>query len=116
MEYTDLEICKRIAKINGDNISLMKSALGTRYMKMTSGHGGYREYNPLTDDNLCFKLMVKYKVLITWNPHINDNCTAVIDGTSDELPFPFAIADVNNESPNRAICLAIIESHKLKGK
>lgn len=72
------------------------------------------KYNPLTDDAKCYRLMVKYKVLITWNPHINDNCTAVIDGTSDDIPFPFAIADFNDTNPNRAILLAIREANKDK--
>jgi len=106
---TDLEICKRIAEIEN-----LMFCTGGRYKRIEIWKNGkvfkYEKYNPLTDDALCFKLMVKYKVLITWQ-EFNDNCTAVIDGTSEDVPFPFAVADINNDNPNKAICLAIIEAY-----
>ena len=57
-------------------------------------------YNPLTDDALCFQLMVKYEV----QPWLDG------DGSGNWC------ATINNEigrdfSPNKAILLAIIEAH-----
>lgn len=109
-ELTDIEICKRIGeieKLNGDFGTHRSGVYGRRF-----ADGSFKQYNPLTDDALNHQLMIKYKVLITWNPHINNNCTAVIDGTSEDLPFPFAISDCNDKLPSKAICLAIIEAHK----
>lgn len=107
---SDLEVCKRIAEIEGAKETLY-SRVKPKELTAVFDNSTHFNYNPLTDDALCFALMVKYKVLITWNPHLNNNCTAVIDGTSKDLPYPFAIADVNDESPNKAILLAIIEAH-----
>lgn len=125
-ELTDLGICKRIAEIegitiaeyNGTIVDVPKSrvTMNCHYAKLNektkSAYHKIKSYNPLTDDALCFKLMIKHKVLITWNPQINNNCTAVIDGRSEDILFPFSIAINNNANPNKAICLAIIEANK----
>ena len=107
-EMDNLSICKRVAEIEGIQHQIEQEDTARAYIYSEELS---KEYNPLTDDALCFKLMVKYKVSITWNPHLDDNCTAVIDGVSEDLPFPFAIADNKDELPNRAICLTIIEAH-----
>ena len=66
----------------------------------------FREaYNPLINDALCFQLMVKYKV-----------CLRADMGS---VPWVCTINTIQgylsrNASPNKAICLAIIESHKEK--
>lgn len=123
MELTDLEICKRIAEIEGFDFIKFENSIVKITTKKVTMNCFYKDlkdhvkvmynknniYNPLTDDALCFKLMVKYKVLITWQ-ELNNNCTAVIDGTSEDIPFAFAIADINDKNPNRAICLSIIAS------
>ena len=77
----DLAICKRIAEIEGFELTdhLFKlckiKKLHSEYCKLpnlddfdkfiecadTTGFDAYR-YNPLTDDALCFQLMVKYKI------------------------------------------------------
>ena len=99
-ELTDLEICKRIAEIEGELVTTVyefDEALRTQ-LKYGSEFG-YRmpEYNPLTDDALCFRLMVKYKVdFIPYHP--------------DEYRAQIKSVYVVNKGPNEAICLAIIEA------
>ena len=63
MELTDLEISKRIAEIEGE--WFVSSREGTPYIMKQ-----YAEsksplptlFSPLTDDGLCFRLMVKYGI------------------------------------------------------
>jgi hypothetical protein len=99
-ELTDLEICKCVAEIEGleHYISENKKYCMTRD-KLSTYVIRHVEYNPLTDDALCFKLMVKYKVSLLQSKGVC--CGRILGGYS--TAFRFA-------SPNRAICLAIIES------
>ena len=103
---TDLEICKRIAEIEGDKVTMSafsnyenppkgstNSIIWTMQMLVASIR------NPLTNDALCFKLMVKYKM--DFIPYYPDEYRAQIKNTY-----------VVNKSPNKAICLAIIEANK----
>ena len=109
----DLEICKRIAEIEGLDFYLLESG-GDTYPLIKAWQDSVlkdkcvpkrffeaRDYNPLTDDALCFKLMVKYKVDIN-NDEYNGLCTAWYAEYK-------SVQDVNM---NKAICLAIIEAHK----
>lgn len=117
-KLTDLEICKRIAEIDGvkhlqdrgviilsENYNdFINTICSGRYhpdqvKKITLDYS----YNPLTDDALCFRLMVKYRLLVsnddtdnTWSAYATDKT-----GWTDEYAHL-----------NRAICLAIIEAHK----
>ena len=93
----DLEICKRIAEIEGKYI---ECDLPSSVVIHNGGDG--KEYNPLTDDGLCFRLMVKYG--LTFNDE-NDMYGVASCKYSDEYLCV-------NESPNKAICLAIIAAHK----
>jgi len=66
------------------------------------------EYNPLTDDALCFQLMVKYRMQLSRLPNLDYICKK-----------QGVFVNINNttkgmDSPNKAICLAIIEAHKGK--
>jgi hypothetical protein len=111
---TDLEICKRIAEIEGFLID--PDDKYPRYLRFKSGkHVGYKTYNPLTDDALCFKLAKKYRVSIDyfedWQRQGEDkNVLARLEiglgihalGTVDFCK--------NDDSLNKAICLAIIEA------
>ena len=105
---TDLEICKRIAEIEGyqsiDNNSMF--AQSHRIKIVVHGEGRTLLYNPLTDDALCFRLMVKY--------------TAFPEGTGNDT-FRACVCNWQNkpeyyratgETLNKAICLAIIEASK----
>ncbi len=108
---TNLEICMRIAEIEGlkrwetripdrDTICSLTPPWGW-------GWGGLRtEYNPLTDDDLCFKLMVKYEIHMS--PRHNSKSWSACDGAGH---FESSVTD---ENPNKAICLAIINSKVFK--
>jgi len=92
-KLTDLEICKRIAEIEG--LEHASDGIDVRYWREEGAP--VQSYSPLTDDGLCFKLMVKYKVdFIPYHP--SEYRTQITDNY------------IVNESPNRAICLAIIAS------
>ena len=84
MMKTDLEICKRIAEIEG-----ISDYIFINY-----------DYNPLTDKALCFDLMVKHE-LEMFKVGSNWNCA----WTDSNLT-------TSNKNPQKAICLAIIEAHK----
>ncbi len=106
-KLTDLEIEKRIAKIEGIEVSESVMMLGGN--PIPTGRGlitdKYIVFSPLTDDALCFQLMVKYKIQF-----MPSKFTPRCDGrkqfgaVSDDL-----ILRSNN--PNKAICLAIVEAN-----
>ncbi len=110
-ELTDLEICKRIAEIEGVHVFNDGAALLVPDYEesLRTGYDEDKEYNPLTDDALCFQLMVKYEVNVN---RYYDSVT--IDSDYNDKPplanVSFATDDV---SINKAICLAIIEANKL---
>ncbi len=93
----DLEICKRIAEIEGVAFFHNKDhdTLWVRKLGIYSGN----EYNPLTDDALCFGFIVKDKIEVEFDSDLNFVC---------------AIGDawVNDENLNRAICMVKIKAHK----
>ena len=97
-ELTDLEICKRIAEIEnkGDCFSWFDT-----FAIRTEMFAEREEYNPLTDDALCFQLMVKYKLSLIAPEGDQENWDCVISATL-----------TIDSNPNKAICLAIIEAHK----
>ena len=102
----DLEICKRIADVEG--VHYVETKGDVRFIGLISQNdftGTPPEligaYNPLTDDALCFQLMVKYKVDVEF---FTDCVSGYVGGSCK--------GESINESPNKAICLAIIEAHK----
>ena len=101
-KLTDLEICKRIAEIDGTAVHEHKSVL-SGFVLLNSE--SYETYNPLTDDSLCFKLMVNHYIEIglygTWYGCFKGDKPKGSDGC---LSYELNI--------NKAICLAIIEAHK----
>ena len=100
-KLTDLEICKRIAEIEGAKETLYSYSNFNTPKELTAVFDSSTvfNYNPLTDDALCFKLMVKYNVWRWSNP--------------TEGKFNACIKNVNGwvsaKTLNRAICLAIIK-------
>ncbi len=102
----DLEICKRIAEIEGLSARMMKSAFGVKLMIMRNDHGGYGEYNPLTDDALCFRLMVKYQIEFDFK-----NKRAIYDAPNKD-PMYRSWVKFDDIPLKKALCLAIIEAHK----
>ena len=79
-ELTDLELCRRIAEIEGIDILWQEEITGDDYgindslMMVTMRHENGRwamckEYNPLTNKGLLFDLMVKHKHLLDMDDH-----------------------------------------------
>jgi hypothetical protein len=102
-ELTDLEICKCVAEIEGleHYISENKKYCMTRD-KLSTYVIRHDEYNPLTDDALCFKLMVKHSVRVE-----PENCSA---WTDNDDGYPQYEVIHCKGTINKAICLAIIMS------
>jgi hypothetical protein len=102
-ELTDLEICKRIAEIENleHYISENKKYCMTRD-KLSTYVIRHVEYNPLTDDALCFQLMIKYKISLI--QHQNNTAVYCIWDHDEKH------ATNTMTNPKRAICLAIIMS------
>jgi len=103
----DLITIEKIAKIEG--VKLRDDGKWTKIPKDACDVSECEDYyNPLTDDGLCFKLMVKYKIDLV--NHEN----------STEAYFVKKYQGIENwdsvedENPNKAICLAIIEANKDK--
>ena len=113
----DLSICKRIAEIEGFKARInapyrddFKHVIAEGYAKTKDKMGYWDDvYNPLTNDALCFQLMVKYRIKFSWLWSANDGTDhyeAYINNGGSWCKF--------DKSPNKAICLAIIEAHKDK--
>ena len=98
-KLADLEICKRIAEIEG-----LMFCTGNRYARIEIWKDRkvykYEKYNPLTDDALCFKLMVKYSVRVE-----PENCSAWTDNDDGYPQYEVIHCE---GTINKAICLAII--------
>jgi len=113
MELTDLEICKRIAEIEGYKTSVTDRVEGV--WASAYANDCYDWFNPLTDDTLCFKLMIKYDINLTsMEPTLKDGSdgyeyTCYKQGAYQKV---CRLALSIDKSPNRAICLAIIEANK----
>jgi len=107
-KLTDLEIRKRIAKIEG----ILNPSCDGADIYANIGDDDlpiWHRYNPLTDDALCFQLMVKYDcdVISPYRPN-NDThweCQIFTDNCADAV-------SIYDDSPSKAICLAIIEAHE----
>ena len=104
----DLEICKRIAEIEfNDLIDCYEHEFdGICIDKPMCGMVFREAYNPLTDDALCFQLMVKYKIQLK----------KVTNGDGWAASFNrlnHSICTLFNTSPNKAICLATFEANKI---
>jgi len=106
-ELTDLQICKKIAEIEGYHTNLAIKCEGV-WCSMNDNNC-YGVFNPLTDDALCFQLMVKYDcdLISPYRPNKDTHWECQIF-TSDCAD----VVSIYNDSPNKAICLAIIEAHK----
>jgi hypothetical protein len=102
-KLTDLEICKRIAEIEG--YLRIRVSRVTVQVSNSICDDDFELYNPLTDDALIFNLAFTHKVKIDYF----DECVY--------LAKPRTLASYRfnkNEiaSLRKAICLAIIESRK----
>lgn len=101
-ELTNLEICKKIAEIEGFTITERGHTNDGVWCSFMPDNC-YGHYNPLTDDALCFKLMVEHEIEF-WSLtacDVKEYHARKLGGNKN----------VNFHSANRAICLAIIEAH-----
>ena len=105
-KLTDLEICKRIAEIDGvkvrdiGGVICILEATGSSLMKTPT-----TRYNPLTDDALNHQLMIKYKIDVL-NPCKFVNAYVCFkSGNAAKIK-------ATDKNLNKAICLAIIEANK----
>lgn len=118
-ELTDLEICKRIAEIDGVINTMVaypnqdKSFLGLIDTHDFSGTPPQLigEYNPLTDDALCFELMVLNEINVNFIECPAGTGKAYYATGHNKLNRNTICTDYT-DSPNRAICLAIIEANE----
>jgi hypothetical protein len=96
----NITICKRIAEIDGIDFNYNdERVMYWREVKDSP----VETYNPLTDDELCFKLMLKNDIVI--RNRGNGYYLATVNRFECD-------ARIANKNPNKAICLAIIEAHK----
>jgi hypothetical protein len=101
----DLEICTCIAEIESKDYFITDGIISAQ-----NDLGMCREYNPLTDDALCFHLMDKYSITFHKSEQEQPNdtfysCCSTRKHNSKHTTYSY-------ESANKAICLAIIEAHK----
>ena len=102
-ELTDLEICKRIAEIEGIDYSFHKAVNALAY---TDEFDEVLWYNPLTDKALCFALIEQWIKEFGIDIHLaykEHPCTYAVD-TGFSVIF--------NDSLAKAVCLARIEIRK----
>jgi hypothetical protein len=104
----DLEICKKIAEIEGHVFDT-----GGRYFRCELiKHDmvvGYIDYNPLTDDALCFQLQNHYEVCV----HYGSGDVFICGGDNFDGCLSVKSFDIDDKKTlNKAICLAIIEANK----
>ena len=107
---TDLEICQKIAEIEG-----VASSIDLKISQ--SINDGFCEsdflkwedlYNPLTDKALCFDLMIKHGVNIDLASCKNKGKYVAMW----EYTMEFDGGTSYGDTPQRAICLAIIAKHE----
>ena len=116
----DLTICKKIAEIEGETVSVKfewDDNLRTALYYGTEFEDRKPEYNPLTDDALLWRLAKKYRVSIEYfaewqRQSAESDAIAHIEiGEGIWCAASIYFRD-GDDSLNKAICLAIIEAHK----
>jgi len=107
----DLEICKAIAEIEfgekSDDWWYSEGIVSYFTSDLVGFFKQAKEYNPLTDDALCFQLMIKYSV----NLNIQDTSRKNVFHKYIACVDDFGVG-MDKTSPNKAVCLAIIEANK----
>lgn len=112
-ELTELEICKRIAEIEGIPHTVNVDYLGNKKITLPSKYCDENKcsfvYNPLTDDTLCFRLMkedIKSRGFeVKWCPIDKKYEVGYLNPLKDFKPY-------THSSLNMAYCLAKIAEHK----
>jgi len=102
MSMTDLEICKRIAEIEGEFTKCEDWSVNMCAQLEFGDGANWKIYSPLKDKALCFELMVKHNVRVE-----PSDCNAWID---NEDGYPEHEVIHHDGTLQQAICLAIIEA------
>lgn len=100
MELTDLEICKQVAEIEGEDCKVNFQNILVRIIPLGDTGTTNNCYDPLSDDGLCFRLMLKHDIKLSRNRD------------KEYVAMYSHCRGADDESPNKAICLAIIEKHE----
>ena len=110
---TDLDICKRIAEIEGfEEIPYEHLQMSDKSKFVDLGDWNYLR-NPLTDKALCFDLMVKHRISFEEVYSIENGESEGFIATWLTKDFGF-YKESHDKNPQRAICLAIIAKHEGK--
>ncbi len=110
-QLTDLEMCKFITILIlkekfSDAKSIEFDENQNCFWVDSVGFTSWPLLNPLTDDALCFQLMVKHKITFESCPFYVGRFIANGNDENGNKILP----KISNESPNKAILLAIIEA------
>jgi hypothetical protein len=109
-ELTDLEICQKIAEIEGYKTCSFQGYDCCAYTGIECDKiDGFAHipYSPLTNDALCFRLMIKYGV---WFSPVIPNVKIRDYKQGKYKPENYMANHTVDGTPNKAICLAIIKS------
>lgn len=122
---TDLEICKRIAEIEGLKIDNDPYLCGEPFYLASSASKWMIDsfdlhencisftFNPLTDKALCFDLMIKHRISFEEIFSIETSESVFFVATWFDGEHYHEAQDKN---PQRAICLAIIAKHDMESQ
>lgn len=95
-ELTDLEVCKRIAEIEGFT-DLIEEDGRLFWQNWCVAEGTqYNLFDPIKDNEQCFELMIKYKVILY--PEYDGTYVCKIGNKINS----------KHKNPNAVICLSII--------
>ena len=98
-ELTDLEICKKIAEIEG--LDWIVNKYNLVFYRPATCRSHVCLFQPLDDWNVTAKLMNKYGII--YLPLTEGAVARWGEGEDDEL---------SDKNPQRAVCLAIIKQHE----
>jgi hypothetical protein len=109
----DLEICKRVSEI-GLTEKYPKCSIefdeqqNCFWVADNFMFSSWPLLKPLEDDGLCFRLMLKYKIVLEFS-HKDEYGVKFYEATINES---WGFAQVFSEDPRKAVALAIIELKK----
>lgn len=101
---SNIRLCEKLAELEGHEVSYVQFDC----VRICVPDGDDFYFNPLENDELCFQLLLKYNV--SFHPKLPDNQTYRFGGSG-----PYARCGSHepftDENPNKAICLAIVNTY-----